>query len=60
MAASRNLRGQVVHVREAKEQRYAPKEHGKPRRKVGYLPSPHRRECVEQLTTFLLGEMDAP
>jgi len=51
--ASRNLRGQVIHVREAKEQRYAPKEPGKPRRKVAYLPSPHRlrdtfdADCVE-------------
>ena len=50
---SRNLRGRVVHVREAKEQRYAPKEKGKKRRKVAYLPSPHRLRdtfvaaCVE-------------
>jgi integrase len=46
--ANRNSEGRVVnpargaHVQEVKEQRYAPKEKGKPRRKVEHLPSPHR------------------
>ena len=34
--------GQVTHIREAKEQRYAPVKKGEKRRKVPYLPSPHR------------------
>lgn len=39
---SYDIKRRVTHVRQAKEQRYAPKEAGKKRRKVSHLPSPHR------------------
>ncbi|MHC4164051.1 MAG: tyrosine-type recombinase/integrase [Planctomycetota bacterium] len=50
---SHDMQGRVTHVREAKEQRYAPRKKGEKRRKVAYLPSPHRLRdtfiaaCVE-------------
>lgn len=51
---SRSTSGRVTHVREAKEQRYAPRRtKGEKLRKVNWLPSPHRLRdtfvaaCVE-------------
>ncbi len=50
---SRNLRGQVTHVKEVKEQRYAKRGPAERRKKVGFLPTPHRLRdtfvaaCVE-------------
>ena len=39
---SKDRDGNITHIREAKEQRYARTKPGEPKRKVEYLPSPHR------------------